>query len=137
MANFFAARTLPILWVGTLLGFAYTTFDWVERIEVALAFADSGDIWYELSTLLFTFPVILPSVLGFYLLIKRRLRHDALTGVYYAVYVVLLILALVFRLTISDPLGYGLSMILLVFPACGVLTLLILRRLSKGKEVRS
>ena len=134
MANFFAARTLPILWVGTLLGFAYTTFDWVERIGIALDQPTADDRWYEVSALLFTLPMVLPAVLGFYLLIRRRLPHDAPTGLYYLIYAVLLVLALVLRYTTNDPLAYGLPMLLIFLPACAVLTLLIGLRLTRKEE---
>ena len=133
MANFFAARTLSLVWIGTLLGFAYTTYDWVERIEVALAQPTVDDRWYELSSLLFTLPAVLPAVLGFYLLIRRRLPHDPPTGMYYLIYIILLILALALRFTIYDALAYGLPLLLLFLPACGVLTLLIWLRLLRQR----
>ena len=134
MANFFAARTLPLVWIGTLLGFAYTTFDWVERIGLALGQTTADDRWYELSSLLFTLPAVLPAVLGFYLLSQRRLPHDAPTSVYYLIYVLLLILALVLRFTTYDALAYGLPMLLLFLPACGLLTLLIWLRLAREEK---
>ena len=116
---------------GLLFFVIYTVFS----VRTAWAFDSSTeDIAYELGTLVFMAPLLIPAVLGLLFFRKRPVHWTKTVFTYFLLYLFAIALTAVILLMPSDdPLAVGLPLVVLILPACIILSVLLLVRLFTSR----
>lgn len=122
----FSSLTGVVFFVG------YTFFHLRTAFSIS---PTSDDLLYEVIGLLAILPLLVPAVFGLGWFRKRPVYWTKTVFTYFLLYLAALVIAaLLFLLPSSDPLAVGLPMLLLVLPACVILSVLLLVRLLTTKK---
>ena len=127
--------TPALTWLATLSGLAYFVWGFAERLRFGLSVGQ--DLWYELSGLAFTLPLVLPAVVGLALLLRGERREDAVLSVLFGTYVLLIAATVVLHVVAADPLELGLPILLIGLPvSIGIAAGLVWRGWGRPRALR-
>ena len=120
-------KTANFITIVSALGMAFFISYAVILVYAAIRISiDTGDFLYELFTLVFVLPLVIPAWLGLSFYRRRPAQWTKTVFTYYLLYLLALILAAVVLLVpTDDPLAAGLPMVLFVLPASVILSLLL------------
>lgn len=117
--------------LSSLAGVLFFTVYTYTLVKTALEISPTtDDIIYELMALVFMIPLLVPAVFGLLYFRKRPGHWTKTVFTYFLLYDVALVLASIILFWPSnDPLAVGLPLVVLILPACVILSVLMLVRL--------
>lgn len=117
--------------LSSLTGLLFFVIYAASLVRTAWAFNYSTeDIAYELGTLVFMTPLLIPAVLGLLYFRKRPVHWTKTVFTYFLLYLFAIALtAVILFMPSDDPLAVGLPLVVLILPACVILSVLLLVRL--------
>ena len=133
MKDSLAHLTSAFTWLATLSGLGYFVWGFAERLGFALS--DTQDFWYEMRAMTFVVPLVLPALVGTWLLLKQRRVENATITLLFGVYVLLNLGIFTLHAMATDPLELGLPIIVLGVPVSIVVALLLVLQLRRQQVI--
>ena len=132
MKNLLGHLTPLLTWIATLGGMAYVLWSFAERLKFGLS--EGQELRYELVSGLYLLPLALPALVGLVLLLRRRLPEDALLGLGFGLYSMVLAVLVHLHITATDPLELGLAVIVLGIPVSVLLAAVMWWRVTHATQ---
>ena len=118
----------PVIIISSLIALFYSIYSTYNQINLALS--PNQEMSIELKSIFYNVPIIIPALLGlFYFSRKKKLSTLVIRSYMFFLIISILILLLLF--TQQDALAFGLPMLLIVSPACIIISVLLIIELFK------
>lgn len=129
------SKTATFITLSSLAGAAlFVIYAFTVFREALISELSAEGVLYELLALLFMAPLLIPSVLGFRYFRKRPGHWTKTVFTYFLLYLIAVVLASILLFWPGiDPYTIFIVMVGLILPACVILTVLMVVRLSSAE----